>query len=101
MHNDDRFAREESLQQFVNATKKHPSYHSFFAAFQNVVESTGERFVRKCSFFDLLFLRMSALHLFKRVYVGNPSCTLIKNDKKLYYDDRFKFVWTSSTISDL
>jgi hypothetical protein len=32
------------------------------------------------------------LHLFKRVYVGNPSCTLVKREVGFLYDSRYKFV---------
>lgn len=32
------------------------------------------------------------MHLFKRVYVGNPSCTFIRKDIGLLYDRRMKFV---------
>ena len=37
-------------------------------------------------------LKRSPLNLFKKQYVGNPSCTLIKRDIGLFYDNNFKWV---------
>lgn len=92
MHNDDWFANEGSLQQFYSTSIKNPECEFFFSAFQNVEEDTGERQIVKCNWFDLLFLKFSPLHLFRKVYVGNPSCTFIKRDVDLFYNNKFKFV---------
>lgn len=92
MHNDDWFTSPASLQRFYDTTLAYPQYAFFFSAFQNIIENTGNKQVVTCNGFDLFFLRLSAFHLFKRVYVGNPSCTLIRRDIDLFYDNRFKFV---------
>lgn len=92
MHNDDWFASPDALQHFYQATKDNPDCKFFFAAFQNIEEETGRVEVVKCTSLDLFFLRLSPLHLFKRVYVGNPSCTLVHRDVAELYDRRFKFV---------
>lgn len=92
MHNDDWFSSKDALMRFVRATEQYPAKDFFFAAFQNITEITGGRQIVKCNLYDLLFLRLSPLHLFRRVYVGNPSCTLIRNGLNMYYDNRFKFV---------
>lgn len=92
MHNDDWFTGPDALQQFFQATENDPDCPFFFAAFQNVEEETGKIEIVKCNFLDRWFLRLSSLHLFKRVYVGNPSCTLIRRDLGEWYDRRFKFV---------
>jgi glycosyltransferase involved in cell wall biosynthesis len=92
MHDDDWFSTKNALQIFVNATKKNPECQFFFSAFQNVFEETGERRIVRCNFFDRLILFLNPLHLFKRVYVGNPSCTFIRRDVGELYDKRFKFV---------
>lgn len=92
MHDDDWFTSEDALQQFHQATVDHPQCRFFFSAFQNVMQATGKVHVVRCNWLDLLFLRWSPLHLFKRVYVGNPSCTFIKRDVEELYDERFKFV---------
>ncbi|MFC0772930.1 glycosyltransferase family 2 protein [Terrimonas alba] len=92
MHNDDWFTDKDSLQTFYNNAKAKPECSFFFSAFQNITEKTGASQKVKCSFLDLAFLKMSPLHLFKKVYVGNPSCTMIRNNIDLFYDNRFKFV---------
>lgn len=92
MHNDDYFTGNDALARFHAATIRNPECSFFFAAFQNRTEKTGATEVVTCNFFDRLFLRMSPLHLFKRVYVGNPSCTLVRREAGIFYDNRFKFV---------
>ena len=92
MHNDDWFASPGSLGEFYQAVKQKPGCSFFFSAFQNVTEGTGQKEIVRCNAFDLFFLKISPLHLFRRVYVGNPSCTLIKKDVALYYDRNYKFV---------
>jgi glycosyltransferase involved in cell wall biosynthesis len=92
MHDDDWFAREDALAVFSKAAEEQPDCHFFFAAFQNVIEETKQKRVIKCTVFDRLFLKISALHLFKRVYIGNPSCTFVRKDLGISYDRQFKFV---------
>jgi hypothetical protein len=45
-----------------------------------------------CGLVDKLMLWLNPLHLFGKVYVGNPSCTFVKRDLGQLYDSRFKFV---------
>ncbi|HTD93636.1 MAG TPA: glycosyltransferase family 2 protein [Chitinophagaceae bacterium] len=92
MHHDDWLNGADALQVFYDATIAHSDASFFFAAFQNVVQDTGRKYIVRCNFFDRVFLKMSLLHLFKRVYVGNPSCTLVRRDANILYDTRFKFV---------
>lgn len=92
MHNDDWFVNDEVLKQFYSAAVKYPESEFFFSAFQNVEEDNGEKKVVKCNWFDLLFLKISPLHLFRKVYVGNPSCTFIRRGVNLFYDNKFRFV---------
>jgi glycosyltransferase involved in cell wall biosynthesis len=92
MHNDDWFESNRALQVFYDATLAVPSCDFFFAAFQNIIEKTGEKEIVRCNWLDLLFLKLSPLHLVKRVYVGNPSCTLVRKEHNLFYDRQFKFV---------
>ena len=92
MHNDDWFVSSGSLEKFYQAVKQNPRCSFFFSAFQNVIEGTGQKEIVRCNAFDLFFLKISPLHLFRRVYVGNPSCTLVKKDVALYYDRQFRFV---------
>ncbi len=92
MHNDDWFAHEDALKTFYKATLAHPQCSFFFSAFQNVNYHTGNKEVVRCTLFDSFVLRLNPLHLFRRVYVGNPSCTLLRRDIDLFYDNRFKYV---------
>ncbi len=92
MHNDDWFRNENALQLFYDHTERLPGCSFFFAAFQNVIEETGVSEIVTCNVFDRFFLGLSPLHLFKRVYVVNPSCTLVKRDADIFYDRNFKFV---------
>ena len=92
MHQDDWFADAKSLEIFYLHTLAYPNKDFFFSAFANCDIERNRLEKVHCSFWQLLILKYSSLHLFKKVYIGNPSCTLIKNDAKLWYDRRLKFV---------
>jgi glycosyltransferase involved in cell wall biosynthesis len=92
MHDDDWFAETDSLQNFYDQSQEHPGCSFFFSAFRNIKEETGAETVVRCNFVDLFVLEMTPLHLFNKVYIGNPSCTLIRRDLHLFYDKRFKWV---------
>ncbi|HRI19296.1 MAG TPA: glycosyltransferase [Panacibacter sp.] len=92
MHDDDWFTHDRSLAFFAEAAKTKPDVPFLFSAFQNITHDSGKVEIVKCDFTDRLILSLSPLHLFKRVYVGNPSCTMIKRNIGLLYDTRFKFV---------
>lgn len=92
MHDDDWFAHPDALGAFHEATVKHPDVKFFFCAFTNVHDADGRRERWTCTAFDLLLLRLSPLVLFRRVYVGNPSCTMVHRSSGLLYDEEFKWV---------
>lgn len=92
MHDDDWFAHAEALGTFVAATKKYPDRSFFFSAYQNVTQETNAIQQVRCNWPDQLILSYSPLHLFKKNYIGNPSCTLIRKDIDLLYDTHFKWV---------
>lgn len=92
MHTDDWFGRKDSLELFYKTAMLHQDKDFFFSAFQNIEEKTGKRQIVQCSGFDLWFLKQSPLHLFRKVYVGNPSCTMIRRSLNIYYQKRYKFV---------
>lgn len=92
MHDDDWFSGPDALETFHRATLEHPEVRFFFSAFTNVDEDTGRLESVTCTGFDLWLLRRSPLVLFKRVYVGNPSCTLVLREAGLLYDEEFKWV---------
>lgn len=92
MHDDDWFTTPCALQSFHDASLKHPGCAFFFSAFQNVIQESGRVEVVRCNWLDRFFLSLTPLHLFKRVYIGNPSCTFIRRDIDLFYDKDFKYV---------
>ena len=92
MHDDDWFTDAASLERFYQYTLRYPDCRFFFSAFRNVEEDSNITQTVRCKLPDLLMLRVNPLHLFRKVYVGNPSCTLIRRDIPLFYDNRFKYV---------
>ena len=92
MHDDDWFADENSLQQFYDATLCHPDCEFFFSAYCNVdLKKNIQRSVY-LNWLGNFLLKQSPFNLFKKQFVGNPSCTLIKKKLNLFYDNRFKWV---------
>lgn len=92
MHNDDWFATDDALQIFYNAIEQNPKEVFFFSAFQNVEASSGKKEVVKMSWLDKIYFKSNPYHLLKKVYVGNPSCTIIKKEVNIFYDKRYKFI---------
>lgn len=92
MHNDDWFATNDALQIFYENIRQHPEAVFLFSAFQNVEVSLGKKEVVKLSWLDQMYFKNSPYHLLKKVYVGNPSCTIIKKDVNIFYDKRYKFI---------
>lgn len=91
MHDDDWFANENSLQEFYNATLLHKDCDFFFSAYFNMSEKNISQQVN-LNWTDNFLLKQSPLNLFKKNYIGNPSCTLIKRSINLFYDNNFKWV---------
>ncbi|HEY5462286.1 MAG TPA: glycosyltransferase [Hanamia sp.] len=92
MHNDDWFANDNALQIFYDNIQQHPDIDFFFCAFQNVEVNSGKTEVVKMSAADKAFLKSNPYHLLKKVYIGNPSCTLVKKSLDIFYDNRYKFI---------
>lgn len=92
MHNDDWFATDDALQVFHDAIQQNPSTDFFFSAFQNVDVDSGKNEVVRLSITDKLFLKSNAYHLLKKVYIGNPSCTIVRKNLNIWYDKRYKFI---------
>ncbi len=92
MHDDDWFADENSLQKFYAATKAHPNCSFFFSAYNNVFDNKRNPEAVRLNGIGYFMLKRSPLNLFKKQYVGNPSCTLVRKDVGLFYDSNFKWV---------
>jgi glycosyltransferase involved in cell wall biosynthesis len=92
MHDDDWFANENSLQIFYEATLKKPNCRFFFSAYSNVYENSNSGDFVYLNPAGRFMLWLNPLNLFKKQYIGNPSCTLIRRDIDLFYDSDFKWV---------
>ncbi len=92
MHNDDWFATNDALQIFYHKVQKNPNADFFFSAFQNVEANSEKTEVIKMTAVDKAFLKSDPYHLLKKVYIGNPSCTLVRNGLDIFYDKRYKFI---------
>jgi len=92
MHDDDWFVDENSLQTFYDATVENPDCTFFFSAYNNVEDKSKTVESVTMSRFGHFLLSSNPLNLFKKQFVGNPSCTLIKNDLNEWYDNNFKWV---------
>lgn len=92
MHNDDWFASDAALQIFYETIQKNPGTNFFFSAFQNVEVNSDKNEVVKMSAADKVFLKSDPYHLLKKVYIGNPSCTIVKKSLDIFYDKRYKFI---------
>lgn len=91
MHDDDWFANENSLAAFVHAVKENDSLNFFYSAYTNVFENGGRQAVYINSFRKRM-LRQNPVSLFSKNVIGPPSVTLVRNDKKIWYDNKTKWI---------
>lgn len=93
MHDDDWFAANDSLEEFATAIESSPAIDFFFSAYNNVYEQENNRIqIVQLGKSDELKLKKDSLRLFKRNYIGNPSCTLFRKKENFLFDNRFKWV---------
>ena len=92
MHDDDWFATKDALQVFYNYTQQNTNADFFYSAFQNIKENPVQKEIVRMFLIDKLLLKLSPYHLLKKVYIGNPSCTLVRKSLNIWYDVRFKFI---------
>lgn len=92
MHNDDWFVSEESLYSFAQVAIDNPNAELIFSGYFEVQDNNviQKRYV--ISNADEGLLRRSPMNLFKENFIGSPSTTLIKNDRKEWYDQKIKWV---------
>jgi glycosyltransferase involved in cell wall biosynthesis len=91
MHDDDWFADSESLQEFFQAAQR-TNADFIFSGFVNVDTDTLQKDTHLISVTDHFMLKQNPLYLFRKNYIGHPSTTLIKNNRKEWYDSRLKWV---------
>jgi glycosyltransferase involved in cell wall biosynthesis len=93
MHDDDWFTAEDSLQQYADAIIAKEHARLFFSAYTIVYEQENNRketvYLYKT---DEYKLRKNIFNLFRKNYIGNPSCTLFKKNRDILFDNRFQWV---------
>ena len=89
MHHDDWLAKPEALEVFANYAKKSQD-DLIFSAYSNITEGTRQNVL--LSKLNQKALHHNPLHLFVSNYVGNPSTTLVRNNRNSWYDENLKWV---------
>jgi hypothetical protein len=93
MHDDDWFSGDESLQQLTEAIIANENGSFFFSAYNNVYEQEDNRFEQiHLSKHNEKKLSQSPFYLFRKNFIGNPSCTLFRKDENVMFDSSFKWV---------
>ncbi len=91
MHDDDWFAFPDSLQKLYDLTRV-PENCSFVFCGSTVVEDNKVLFTENISRFREKLLRKDSRNLFSRNCIGPPSVIMHKNDRRLWYDNRMKWL---------
>jgi glycosyltransferase involved in cell wall biosynthesis len=91
MHHDDWFVNEESLKSFADKALNNSAVDFIFSGYFEV-QDKGSQKKYTISNLEEVLLRKNSLSLFKRNFIGSPSTTLIRNDRKEWYDKRIKWV---------
>lgn len=92
MHDDDWFQQSDSLGQFAAAATAHPEVNFIFSAYTNVYEKDNSRKEVRVTSMQQGLLKRSLWYLLGENYIGNPSCTLFKNQQEIFFDPAFKWV---------
>lgn len=93
MHDDDWFADKNSLLAFSNAIVMSNNSCFFFSAYTIIHEQGNNRqepvYLKKV---NENALKQNRFYLFRKNYIGNPSCTLFRKDLNIFFDKRFQWV---------
>ena len=95
MHHDDWFTSENALGEFVQKIKEVDGNCNFiFSGYQNVYLGQNKIQVVLAGAFKRALVQRMPLMLFKENIIGNPSCTLVRNDPGmlLRYDNKLKWI---------
>jgi glycosyltransferase involved in cell wall biosynthesis len=92
MHDDDWFQGTDSLGKFASAALANPDVNFIFSAYTNVYEKDDKRSEVRLGAIQHGLLKRSLWYLLGANYVGNPSCTLFRNHKEIFFDPAFKWV---------
>ncbi|MBU3714012.1 MAG: glycosyltransferase family 2 protein [Ferruginibacter sp.] len=91
MHDDDFFSGENSLYEFYMASKRHKK-DFICSGFNEINYETQQSRTYVISKIEEKMLRYSPLCLFKKNFIGHPSTTLLKNNRKEWFDPLLKWV---------
>jgi glycosyltransferase involved in cell wall biosynthesis len=91
MHDDDCFYDENSLYEFYLASKRYKK-DFICSGFNEIDYETQQSSTYVISKIDEKMLRYSPLCLFKKNFIGHPSTTLLKNNRKEWFDPQLKWV---------
>jgi len=91
MHDDDWFARPDSLETFAGAAARHTGLF-IFSAYTNIFLETGARQQVFPSASRLRAMKKEPYTLFAKNVIGPPSVTMHRNDGSIFYDRNTKWV---------
>ena len=91
MHDDDWFAYPYSLQKLYELTLPVENC-SFVFCGSTIIEDNKILHAEKISHFREMLLRKDPRNLFSRNVIGPPSVIMHKNDRRLWYDNRMKWL---------
>jgi glycosyltransferase involved in cell wall biosynthesis len=93
MHDDDWFTNEHSLLRFSESITKNTHCKFYFSAYTNIHEQeNNQQEPVQLGRSDEYKLRKNRFYLFRKNYIGNPSCTLFRKDLQVLFDRRFHWV---------
>src|SRR5690606_15587208 len=87
----DWFSSEASLEKFAEAANGQEDVDFIFSAY-NSYEGNRLKSTKMNSIATINALKKNPLKLFSKNYVGHPSTTLIRNNRKNWYDEKIKWV---------
>jgi glycosyltransferase involved in cell wall biosynthesis len=92
MHDDDWFTDENSLHSFAEAIPANPSASFIFCAYRNVDLSSGKTEDFQVDSFRFKMLCKNPASLFSQNIIGPPSVMMHKNDRRVFYDNKLKWL---------
>ena len=91
MHDDDWFADQKSLEEFVLASKQ--TNNTFlFSGYKNIHIQSQITEEYTLTAWHAYLLKSNSYNLLKKNFIGHPSTTFIKNDLHDWYDEKLKWV---------
>ena len=92
MHDDDWFGDEKSLGYFAEAITSNPACSFIFSAFRNIDLQSGKMEDILVDSFRYKMLLKDPASLVSQNIIGPPSVILHKNDRRVFYDNKLKWL---------